>query len=170
MCSPDQHRVTAAIGIGSNLGDRSESIAFAHRRLAALGDLRCAETVETPPIGPPGQGPYLNTAALLETSLGPRELLDALLAIERAAGRERANEQRWGPRTLDLDLLLHGDTVLDEPGLHLPHPRMHERFFVLEPLATLAPTLLHPQLNRTVAQLLDDLRVNPPHEHDRATM
>jgi len=85
-----------------------------------------------------GGGPYLNAAVTIETTLAPRALLDALLEIERTRGRDRSKEQRWGPRTLDLDLLLYADRVIDEPGLTIPHPRMAERLFVLEPLAEIA--------------------------------
>jgi len=101
------------------------------------------------------QGPYLNAAALIETSLSPRELLGQLLRIERAAGRDRAKEQRWGPRTLDLDLIFFADRIISEPDLKVPHPLMHERMFVLEPLAEIAPRAVHPVLNRTVIELRD---------------
>jgi 2-amino-4-hydroxy-6-hydroxymethyldihydropteridine diphosphokinase len=97
---------------------------------------------ETEPVGPVEQGPFLNGAVQVATELGPRELLERLLDIEQRLGRVRA--ERFGPRTIDLDLLLYGDEVLDEPGLTLPHPRLHERRFALEPLAELAPDLVVP--------------------------
>lgn len=151
--------MTAAyIGIGSNLGDREATIS---RALELLDDppetrLRQVATVrETEPVGVVDQPPFLNTAVLLETTLGPRELLDRLLGIERSLGRVRTGE-RWGPRTLDLDLLLYGGAVLDEPGLTLPHPLLHERRFVLEPLHELAPDLVVPGRGR-VDELLSAL-------------
>ncbi|MBX3406319.1 MAG: 2-amino-4-hydroxy-6-hydroxymethyldihydropteridine diphosphokinase [Phycisphaeraceae bacterium] len=165
---PAAHR--AAIAIGSNLGDRAAHIAGAVAALAALPGtvILCrSEAIVTAPVGLPGGadpgGPYLNAAALLRTTLTPRELLSRLHAIERAAGRDRAAEiGRWGPRTLDLDLLLYDGQVIDEPGLRIPHPRMHERAFVLEPLAQIAPEFVVPTLGRTVAALLAALREREP--------
>jgi len=156
-------RVTtlAGIGLGSNLGDRQEHLDAGVRAIAALPGVRLVAVspfIETDPVGPAGQGAYLNGAATIETTLGARALLDALLEIERTRGRERASEHRWGPRTLDLDLLLFGDAVIDEPGLRVPHPRMHERAFVLEPLAAIAPELDVPGFGRPVAALLAGLR------------
>lgn len=135
----------AYIGIGSNLGPRHATI---HAGVRALGNVpgirvvRLSSIIETDPVGPPGQGPYLNAAAELETTLDPHALLDAMLKVERAHGRDRSAGERWGPRTLDLDLLIYDDLVLDEPGLTLPHPRMRERPFVLRPLAEIAPGLV----------------------------
>ncbi len=117
-----------------------------------LSVVRVATVRETAPVGVVDQPPFLNTAASLETTLGPRELLDRLLAVERELGRVRTSE-RWGPRTLDLDLLLYGDAVHDEPGLTVPHPRLHERRFVLEPLSELAPDLVVPGCGRVKALL-----------------
>jgi 2-amino-4-hydroxy-6-hydroxymethyldihydropteridine diphosphokinase len=114
------------------------------------------------------QGPYLNAAALLETALGARALLDALLAIERARGRDRAGAARWGPRTLDLDLLLYGDRIIDEPGLTVPHPRMHERLFVLRPLALIAPEMIVPTCRLSVGALLSRLDAVTPSARDPA--
>ncbi len=125
------------IGLGSNLGDREATIRSALRELEADNDIRvvrCSSLHETEPVGgPPGQGRYLNAVAELETALPPRALLERLLAIERRHGRQRSAAN--GPRTLDLDLLLYGDRVIDEPDLVVPHPRMWERPFVMEPLA-----------------------------------
>ena len=139
--------MTAAyVAIGSNLGDRETTIARALELLdepPQLRLVRVATVRETAPVGVVDQPPFLNTAARLETTLGPRELLDRLLGVERELGRVRTGE-RWGPRTVDLDLLVYGDAVLDEPGLTVPHPRLHERRFVLEPLSEVAPYLVIP--------------------------
>jgi 2-amino-4-hydroxy-6-hydroxymethyldihydropteridine diphosphokinase len=134
----------AFIGLGSNLGDREGNLRAALARLAELGEVRASSFRETDPVGVTDQPKFLNAAAELSTDLPARDLLDALLAIERDLGRDRAREERWGPRTLDLDLLLYGDDVIDEPGLTVPHPRLAERRFVLEPLHELAPGLLLP--------------------------
>ena len=152
----------AWIALGSNLGDRRAHLAAAVAQLRASAGIR-VEAVSTPletaPLGgPAGQGPYLNAVASLSTRLPPRALLERLLAIERAEGRERRGEVRFGPRTLDLDLLLYGDLRLDEPGLVLPHPRMEERVFVLAPLAELAPDLLLPRSGLSVRARLAQLQ------------
>lgn len=156
---------TACVGLGANLGDRASAIRNAFASLADLPDTHLIATsavIETDPVGPPGQGPYLNAAARLETALPPALLLDRMLHIERAAGRDRTREARWGPRTLDLDLLLYGDLTLDQPGLTLPHPRMHERRFVLEPLAQVAGEVVVPGFGLRVSELLDALlRADP---------
>jgi 2-amino-4-hydroxy-6-hydroxymethyldihydropteridine diphosphokinase len=133
---------TAFVGIGSNLGDREENLRRAVGLLAAEDGIdvtAVSEIRETEPVGPVEQGPFLNGAVLIETELGPRELLDRLLEVEQRLGRVR--DERWGPRTIDLDLLLYGDLYVDQPGLTVPHPRLHERRFALEPLADLAPSL-----------------------------
>jgi 2-amino-4-hydroxy-6-hydroxymethyldihydropteridine diphosphokinase len=114
--------------------------------------LAVSEIRETEPVGPVEQPAFLNAAAKLRTTLGARELLDALLEIERALGRTR-DGPRWGPRTIDLDLLLYGDERLDEPGLTVPHPRLAERLFVLEPLSDLEPTLEVPGAGNLVSLL-----------------
>jgi len=130
----------AYVGLGANLGDRDASI----RRAAELVGARRVSTVrETEPWGYADQPRFLNAVAELETDEAPRALLDRLLEVERALGRTREGP-RYGPRTIDLDLLLYGDLELDEPGLTVPHPRLHERLFVLEPLAELAPELVVP--------------------------
>lgn len=129
----------AFLGLGSNLGDRWQ---FLREAVAALPDVVAVSSVyETSPVGgPEGQGPYLNVVVELATDLGPRELLGVAHRLEEAAGRER--KERWGPRTLDVDVLLVDDLSVDEPDLVVPHPRMWERRFVLAPLADLAPDLL----------------------------
>ena len=140
------------VGVGSNLGDREETIRAA---IAALPDVvAVSELRETDPVGVTDQPPFLNGAVALDTALAPRELLEALLAVERQLGRER--RERWGPRTIDLDLLLYGCEAVDEPGLTVPHPRLHERRFALEPLAELDPDLVVPGRGR-VADLLSEL-------------
>jgi 2-amino-4-hydroxy-6-hydroxymethyldihydropteridine diphosphokinase len=131
----------AYVGLGSNLGDREELLRAAVRALdaeAAIDVVAVSSFSETDPTGYLDQPRFVNAVAAVETSLAPRELLDRLLAIEAALGRRR-DGPRQGPRTIDLDLLLYGDEVVDEPGLQVPHPRLHERRFALEPLAELAP-------------------------------
>jgi 2-amino-4-hydroxy-6-hydroxymethyldihydropteridine diphosphokinase len=142
----------AFVGLGANLGDREGTIRAAVSQLpgvVAVSPLR-----ETDPVGLTDQPRFLNGVAALETELPPRGLLDVLLAVERRLGRERG--ERWGPRTIDLDLLLYGDEVIDEDGLTVPHPHLHERRFVLEPLADLAPKLVVPGLGG-VEKLLAEL-------------
>ena len=138
-----ERRAIAAIGLGSNLGDREHMLAraiTALERTSGVIVLRRSHWIETRPVGGPlGQGPFLNGAALIETTLAPRALLEAMLAIERHLGRER--RERDGPRTIDLDLLDYAGISLEEAGLSLPHPRMGERHFVLEPLSQIAPDL-----------------------------
>jgi len=149
-----------AVGIGGNLGDVRGSAGFARRLLAAEGVLVETEAVwiTTTPVGGPPQPPFLNSAWLVSTAYGPHNLLDALRRAESACGRVR--EVRWGPRTLDLDLLLAEDgSLVDSPVLALPHPRLHQRAFVLEPLATIAPAWRHPVLGQTVADLAAHHRV-----------
>jgi 2-amino-4-hydroxy-6-hydroxymethyldihydropteridine diphosphokinase len=148
----------AVVSIGSNLGDRAAAVRFAVERIASfLEDLTVSPVVETEPEGAGlgDQPPYLNAVAAGEASLGARELLDRLLAIEREFGRERPAPK--APRTLDLDLVLLGDTILDEPGLHVPHPRFRERFFVLGPLAEIAPEIRDPVSGLRVGELLRTL-------------
>ncbi len=138
---------TAYISLGSNLGDREATIRAA---IAALpGVVAVSELRETEPVGVVDQPRFLNGAARLETELSARQLLDTLLAVERELGRER--RERWGPRTIDLDLLLYGSETVDEPGLTVPHPRLHERRFALEPLAELDPELVVPGRGRVDA-------------------
>lgn len=149
---------TAYIALGSNLGDRWANLSAAVRRLRAEPGLRVvavSEFYETAPVDcPPGSGDYLNAAAAVETDRPPDDLLKLLLTIERQFGRERAGPN--SPRTLDLDLLLYDDRVVNTPELTLPHPRMHERAFVLVPLSQIAPDLTHPILRTTVNELCDD--------------
>jgi len=142
----------AYIGLGSNLGDREQTIRSA---IAAVqGVVAVSELRETDPVGVTEQPAFLNGAIAVETELSPRELLQSLLAVERELGRERG--ERWGPRTIDLDLLLYGTETVDEPGLTVPHPHLHERRFALEPLAELDPELVVPGRGR-VDELLAKL-------------
>lgn len=144
----------AYVGLGANLGNREETLQRAVSLLTAAEGvevLAVSELSETDPVGVVDQPRFLNGAVTVETTLSARGLLDALLAIEQSLGRERV--ERWGPRTIDLDLLLYGDEIVDEPGLRVPHPRLHERRFALEPLAELDPELVIPGRGR-VSELL----------------
>ncbi|QDA58304.1 2-amino-4-hydroxy-6-hydroxymethyldihydropteridine diphosphokinase [Thermomonas aquatica] len=137
----------AAVGLGANLGEAVATLRDAIDELARLPDtelLRASRLYRTPAWGRTEQPDFINAVALVETGMPARELLDALLAIERSFGRVRLDGERWGPRTLDLDLLLFGDAVIDEPGLRVPHPHLHERAFALLPLAEIAPQLAIP--------------------------
>jgi 2-amino-4-hydroxy-6-hydroxymethyldihydropteridine diphosphokinase len=132
----------AYIGLGANIGEREQTLRRAVALLAAtdrVDVVRVSELRETDPVGMVDQPRFLNGAVALETTLDPHELLGTLLRIERELGRIRG--ERWGPRAIDLDLLLYGDDVVDEPGLRVPHPRLHERRFALEPLVDLDPAL-----------------------------
>jgi 2-amino-4-hydroxy-6-hydroxymethyldihydropteridine diphosphokinase len=145
----------AAIALGSNLGDRDANLREALRRLAAVGNVVAASGFhDTEPVGYLDQPRFLNAAALLDTELEPLELLRALLAMELEMGRDRASAPAKGPRVIDLDLLLMGDVVMDTTQLVLPHPAMHERAFVLVPLTEIASEMMHPQLHKTVSEIL----------------
>jgi 2-amino-4-hydroxy-6-hydroxymethyldihydropteridine diphosphokinase len=139
----------AYVGLGANLGSREETL---RRAVALVGEadgvdvLQVSQLRETEPVGVVDQPPFLNGAIQVETTRNPRELLDLLLEIERSLGRVR--DERWGPRTVDLDLLVYGDEVVDEPGLRVPHPHLHERRFALEPLSDIDPELEIPACGR----------------------
>jgi 2-amino-4-hydroxy-6-hydroxymethyldihydropteridine diphosphokinase len=150
--------VMCAIALGSNLGDRRGHLDFAVSKLQALlRNLTVSRYYDTAPVGVSGPQPlYLNAVAVGKTTLSARDLLGALLAIERERGRERPHAN--APRTLDLDLILYGDAVLNEPGVTVPHPRFRERRFVLEPLAEVAPELRDPLTGKTADALLADLQ------------
>jgi 2-amino-4-hydroxy-6-hydroxymethyldihydropteridine diphosphokinase len=150
---------TAYIALGANLGDRQANIRAALAKLEqtpGVNVTKVSTLMENPAVGGPADSPpFLNAAAELVTSLTPTGLLAALLAVEQSLGRVR--EMKWGPRAIDLDLLLYGDRVVDAPGLSVPHPLMHERTFVLQPLVQIAPDVVHPASKRTIRELLDDL-------------
>lgn len=152
---------TAYIALGSNLGDTSRTLLAALKRMdhaAGIHIVKVSTFIQSKPVGgPSGQDNYLNAVAQIETTLEPLELLAALQDIERALGRDRSREQRWGPRTCDLDSVLMEDVALDTPALTIPHPRMHQRAFVLQPLNEIAPQAMHPVLKKTVARLLSEL-------------
>lgn len=151
------------IAVGSNLGDRLANVRSAISGLEATEGVEIvavSKLYETAPVGgPDNQGPFYNGALLVDSTLGAAELLAVLHGLE--ADRERRRIVRWGPRTLDLDLLVFGDLVSDDPTLQVPHPRQHLRRFVLVPVCDVAPDLVHPRLDRTMADLLTDLPIEP---------
>ena len=147
------------IGLGSNLGDRAKNINEAVAMLdysENVGVSNVSSLYETEPVGYADQGPFLNAVAEVKTTLTPRELLAKCMTIEEKLGRVRT--VKWGPRTIDLDILLYADRVIDEADLKVPHPLMHEREFVLVPLAEITPDAVHPVLKKTIRELLDSLR------------
>ncbi len=154
---------TALIGLGSNLGDRAAALHRAVNLLKAEPNIRVSSvsSVRTskPAGGPPGQGEFLNAAVRLETKLPPKELLKKLLRIEKEVGRVR--EERWGPRVVDIDLLLYDRVQCKSDVLELPHPRMSFRRFVLEPAADVAPNMIHPGSGATIRTLLEHLNERP---------
>jgi 2-amino-4-hydroxy-6-hydroxymethyldihydropteridine diphosphokinase len=154
--------VIAFIGLGSNLGDREANLREALKRLAELAGtrvLRASSFIETAPVdAPPGSGQFLNGVAMIQTSLDPRQLLEGLLRVEQDLGRDRKGQPRNAPRTLDLDLLLYGDQVIDEQDLQVPHPRMHEREFVLWPMLQIASKLTDPRTGEPFGTAYDALK------------
>jgi len=155
---PRKESTIAYIGLGANLGERETTIAEALRRVdedERTSVLRSTLPIETEPVGYEDQPRFLNAAARVATTRSPRELLALLLQVERELGRVRGEGPRYGPRTIDLDLLLYGDETIDEPGLEVPHPRMHERRFALEPLVELDPALAVPGRGRVSALLAE---------------
>jgi 2-amino-4-hydroxy-6-hydroxymethyldihydropteridine diphosphokinase len=158
---------TAYISIGSNLGNRLKYIREAIRRIEQSKEIKISKAssvYETPPAEYKDQPWFLNMVLELETSLKPLNLLELLLEIEGQMGRRRT--RRYGPRNIDLDLLLYDDLVLNSDKLTLPHPRMHERGFVLVPLAEISPQVVHPLLKKNVKRLLEDLSTDSISEKD----
>ena len=150
------------VGIGSNVGEREVTIRKAVDELAGLPQtrlVRLSSLYDSDPVGGPEQPPFLNAVAMLETDLSPRQLLWNLNLIESRLGRVRA--ERWGPRTIDLDILFYGNLVVDEPDLTLPHPEIENRAFVLIPLNELDPFLPHPRTGRVVSEMLKRLKSHP---------
>jgi 2-amino-4-hydroxy-6-hydroxymethyldihydropteridine diphosphokinase len=144
--------ISVAIALGSNLGDRAAHLTYAVARLRSFLDhLQVSSFHETEPVGVIAQPLFLNAAAVGGTTLAPRRVLDRLLAIEAERGRERPHP--GAPRTLDLDLVLYGNAMIDEPGLVVPHPRFRDRAFVLEPLSEVAPDLVDPLSGKTILEL-----------------
>ena len=145
------------VALGANLGDREatfSSVIAAFEHEPDLRLLAASRVFETPPLGPPGQRPYLNAVVAMRAWLAPVELLRRLQGIETALGRDRGPDAvRWGPRTIDLDLIFYGERCITLPELEVPPPRAHERAFVLLPLAEVAPALVHPTLGRSIAEL-----------------
>lgn len=157
--------VMVYLGLGSNEGERELLISRAVQLLRDHPNIRVAQLSflrEYDAVGGPPQGPYLNAVVAIETTLAPETLLAQCQHIERALGR-RPSTVRWGPRPIDLDILLYGDQMIHWPSLMVPHPRLHERRFVLEPLVELAPDLIHPVLRRTMRELYDTLCASSAH-------
>jgi 2-amino-4-hydroxy-6-hydroxymethyldihydropteridine diphosphokinase len=149
---------TAAIALGSNLGNREQNLHAAIEHIGALGTVTAVSSfLDTAPVGFLDQPRFLNAALLLETALTPLDLLCRLLKIERGMGRDRADVPAKGPRVIDLDLIFYDNLVLNTPQLTLPHPSMHERAFVLAPLAEIAPGWPHPVSQQTAREMLDAL-------------
>jgi 2-amino-4-hydroxy-6-hydroxymethyldihydropteridine diphosphokinase len=144
---------TAYLSLGSNLGDRAANLRAAVAQLEVAGRLLALSALyETQPVDVPDQPWFLNCVAAIETDMTPRELLQLALRVEAAMGRLRMREK--GARKIDIDIVLFGDWVVDEPGLKIPHPAMHQRRFVLEPLVEIAPEVRHPELGKTARELL----------------
>lgn len=167
--------VRAFVGLGGNLGDPVATLQHAIRELDGLPStrlLRASRLYRSPAWGVQEQPDFINGVALLETTLDARTLLEAMLQVERTYGRDREAETRWGPRTLDLDLLLYGNEVIEQPGLRVPHPHLHERAFALLPLSEIAPEAMIPGRG-VVRDVLDTMTVDaiecvdrPAHQKD----
>lgn len=151
----------AFIGLGSNMGDKLANLKKAIEGLGKIQGtkvLTVSSLYKTEPVGGVEQDWFVNVVAEVETGLTPRELLNALLSIEKNLGRVR--DIKWGPRIIDLDVLLYDDLVMDEEGLSIPHPYLHKRAFVLVPLAEIAPKVMHPKLKKTMSELMHGIQDN----------
>jgi 2-amino-4-hydroxy-6-hydroxymethyldihydropteridine diphosphokinase len=149
------HKI-AFLSLGSNLGDRAANLKAAIERIASLGEVIATSSIyETEPVEFLAQPWFLNCVVKLDTEKMPKQLLAAILTIEKEMGRHR--HQKKGPRTIDIDILLFGDSVVEAPGLTIPHPSLHERRFVLEPLAEIAPEVRHPAIQKTMREMLKSL-------------
>lgn len=151
------------LGLGANLGKRIKTLKEAVRMLGNCPDISVlgeSPYYETEPQGGPPQPRFINAVLSIETDLSPRELLGVVRDVERALGREhvRSDRERWGPRTIDIDILLYDNLVIEDEDLKIPHPMMHQRRFVLEPLSDISPESVHPVLKKTVSQLLGDVK------------
>lgn len=143
----------AYLSLGSNLGNRVKNLSDVLQRLAMAGTVQAVSSLyETEPVDVTDQPWFVNCVVALETDLPPRDLLKTLLGIEHAMGRQRTRAK--GPRTIDIDILMYGESVVDEPGLQIPHPAMHQRRFVLEPMVEVAPDVVHPLFKKTMRELL----------------
>jgi len=146
------------VAVGANLGDRDATFSATIDAIEVESDLlllAASPVFETPPLGPPDQGPYLNAVMQLRTWLGPLELLQRLQAIEEALGRDRRRaRERWGPREIDLDIVFYGDRCIESPELVVPHLHAHERVFVMAPMAEIAPSFIHPKLGVSIGQIV----------------
>ena len=152
------HKARAFIGAGANLGEPVRQIRQAQDALQkspGIKFLGASSLYRTQPVGPVEQPPFINAVFSLEPEIGPHDLLSLLLDIERNMGRVR--KERWGPRVIDLDLLFFGEEIIKEQGLEVPHPRLHERRFVLVPLTEIAPGFVHPVIKKSVSELLAGL-------------
>lgn len=151
------------LGLGANLGKRIKTLEEAVKRLErhpGISVLKKSPYYETEPQGGPPQPRFINAVLSVETSLSPRELLGVVQGVEKALGRQRnaGNEERWGPRTIDIDILLYDNRIVEDEDLKIPHPMMHERRFVLEPLSDISPEFVHPVLKKAVSRLLEDVK------------
>lgn len=153
------------LGLGSNVGDREEYIeqaVFLLGKIKGVEILRRSSNYETEAVGGPDQPQFINAAVSLRTTLTPHKLIEELHTIENALGRER--EVEWGPRTIDIDILLFGDVILSEDELQIPHPLLHERLFVLQPLKEIAAHVLHPVLEKSIEDIYEEAKAEGGHE------
>ncbi len=151
---------TAYLSLGSNIGNRHQNLvdSLNHIENYAGHVVQKSSVYETAPWGNEKQGNYLNQVVLIETNLSPQSLLHELLAVERLMGRNRNKDEKWGPRAIDIDILLYGDQVVKSKELTIPHPHLHERMFVLGPFSEIAPQLQHPSLKKSILQLKNDCK------------